>query len=281
MWNRLRDPKPDLAGKARQAGGARFAEGGRTIVLLGWLALLGSGGLTGVARAQESSEAAVAQYADAANFQTNGAFDLAIEGWQAFLEKFPQDPLAPKAAHYLGVCYMQRGEPDYAAAAEAFGKALETESYDLREESLANRGWCLYAAANQAEPPDPQALEASIKTFAELSKQHPKSNYLDRAYFYSGEAAYALGKTSTAIRLYERMLQLPEAEASPLRCDALYARGVAQQEAGEAAAAVSSYEQLIEVCDEETLRQDARLRMGDLLLQQKQPEQAEIGRASC
>lgn len=46
----------------------------------------------------KSDAAAVAIYADAANFQTNGAIDLAIGSWQEFLKKFPKDKLAPKAA---------------------------------------------------------------------------------------------------------------------------------------------------------------------------------------
>ena len=91
------------------------------------------------ARAQDpKSEAAMAAYADAANFQTGGAIDLAIEGWQSFLTKYPKHPMAADAAHYLGVCYMQQETPDYAAAATAFGRALQKPKYDLREESLAN-----------------------------------------------------------------------------------------------------------------------------------------------
>ncbi len=46
-------------------------------------------------------------YTDAANFQNNSAFDLAVDEWTRFLERFADDPLAPKAQHYLGVCQMQ------------------------------------------------------------------------------------------------------------------------------------------------------------------------------
>ena len=77
-------------------------------------------------KAQDTqSEAAMAAYADAANFQTGGAIDLAIDGWQSFLTKYPKHPMVADAAHYLGVCYMQQEVPDYSAAAKAFGKALQ------------------------------------------------------------------------------------------------------------------------------------------------------------
>ncbi|EMI58179.1 tetratricopeptide repeat protein, partial [Rhodopirellula sallentina] len=60
----------------------------------------------------KSDPAAMALYADAANFQTNGAVDLAIENWQQFLSRYPDHKLAPKVAHYLGVCYMQSDPPE-------------------------------------------------------------------------------------------------------------------------------------------------------------------------
>jgi TolA-binding protein len=73
----------------------------------------------------DKGEAAMAAYADAANFQTGGATNLAIDGWQSFLSKYPKHPMAADAAHYLGVCYMQLETPDYIAAAKAFGRALQ------------------------------------------------------------------------------------------------------------------------------------------------------------
>ena len=60
------------------------------------------------AGAVESTEESLAAYADAANFQTNGATELAIDAWNKFLKKYPDDDMASKAAHYLGVCHMQK-----------------------------------------------------------------------------------------------------------------------------------------------------------------------------
>src|SRR5262245_40581473 len=64
---------------------------------------------------KDSPPEAVALYADAANFQNNGAFELAVEEWGKFLTKFPKDPLTPKAQHYNGVCNLQLKKFDKAA----------------------------------------------------------------------------------------------------------------------------------------------------------------------
>ena len=240
-----------------------------------FVACSGWGLASGQEAGGESSEAAIAKYADAANFQTNGAMDLAIVGWQEFLQEYAKDPLAPKASHYLGVCFMQRDQPDYQAAADAFAKALQNKTYDLREESLANRGWCLYAASGQGVEPgearDEQLLRQTISTFQQLAKEFPKSNFLDQAYFYSGEAAYAMGDAKQAIAAYDRLLKMPKAADSPLRCDALYARGVAQEELEDYDGALQAYRDLLASCSEsdQELAQEVRVRVGDVLILKK------------
>ena len=93
---------------------------------------------------QASSRKAVGYYADAANFQNNGAFPLAIDEWKKLLKEFPKDPLASKSWHYLGVCYMQLEKPDYESAEKAFAEALKDAKLDVREESLLQLNWCLF-----------------------------------------------------------------------------------------------------------------------------------------
>lgn len=211
-----------------------------------------------------SDPAAMAIYADAANFQTNGAIDLAVEQWKEFLDKHPQHPLASKAAHYLGVCYMQSDPPELIEAAKSFGLALQDSKYELREESLSNRGWCFYAAAMAGEPTDKGLLQESLTAFEQLLRENPKSRYRDRAYFYSGESAYSLGKAKRAIESYSKLLQLDDAADSELRCDALYARGVAQEDIKDFDAAEKSYQQLLQSCADTDLVVDVLLRLGDL-----------------
>src|SRR5262245_36090804 len=61
-----------------------------------------------------SSEAAVRQYSDAAALYNRMVYDLAADEWGKFLEKFPNDPLAPKARHYLGICLLEQKKYDQA-----------------------------------------------------------------------------------------------------------------------------------------------------------------------
>ena len=218
----------------------------------------------------EPSEASMGAYADAANFQTGGAIELAIDGWKQFLRDYPDHPMASKAAHYLGVCHMQSESPDYAAASEAFGRALKDDAYDLREESLANAGWCWYASAGEGEDRDQARLKKSLQTFQTLREEFPKSRFLDRATFYCGEAAYGLGQPANAIEYYDELLAMPNVKESPLRCDALYARGVAQEDLDKFDDALATYKQLLSNCDQSDLATDVHLRLGDLAILRKE-----------
>ncbi len=219
---------------------------------------------------EEPSEASMAAYADAANFQTGGAIDLAIDGWNKFLKQYPKHTMAAEAAHFLGVCHMQKEAPDYVAASEAFERALKTKEYDLREESLANHGWCLYASSGEGEQRDAARLKRAIEVFQTLREENPKSRFLDRAIFYSGEAAYGLGESKRAIEFYDQLLAMPDAKDSPLRCDALYARGVAHEELDQFEEAFSSFKQLLSSCDRGELVTDVHLRIGDLLIMRRE-----------
>ncbi|MGB7346278.1 MAG: tetratricopeptide repeat protein [Pirellulaceae bacterium] len=219
--------------------------------------------------AKESSEESIAAYADAANFQTNGAFPLAIDAWNEFLKDYPDDDLASKAAHYLGVCYMQKESPDYVSAAKSFDKALQDKKFELREESLANQGWCWYASAGEGPDRDKDRLKSSITAYQKLQKEKPKSQFLDRAMFYSGEAAYGLGERKQAIDFYNKLLALPNAKDSPLRCDALYARGIAHEELDQFDKALASFQQLLSSCADDELVTDVHLRSGDVMIFRK------------
>ncbi|HEV3136324.1 MAG TPA: tetratricopeptide repeat protein, partial [Pirellulales bacterium] len=73
---------------------------------------------------QKSLPAAVRQFRDCAAFQDRGVYDLAADEWETFLKRFPQDPLAAKAHHYLGMCRLLLKQ--YDAAATAFKFTIET-----------------------------------------------------------------------------------------------------------------------------------------------------------
>ena len=228
----------------------------------------------GQAGAADSTEQSLAAYADAANFQTNGAIELAIDAWNKFLQDYPDDEMAPKAAHYLGVCHMQKESPDYLAASKAFTKALANKKYDLREESLANQGWCLYASAGEGRDRNKDLLRQTIEAFDTLRRENPASQFLDRAYFYSGEAAYGLGDQKQAIEYYDKFLALPAAKDSPLRCDTLYARGIAYEELNQFDQAIASFQQLLGSCKTADLVTDVHIRIGDAMILRKDFDRA-------
>jgi len=243
-------------------------------LLAGLAVAIGGVSSPGAAFADDVNEQAMAAYADAANFQTNGAIPLAIEAWQKYLKDFPEDTLVSKAAHYLGVCYMQQAEPDYVAAIDAFGRAVKDPKSDLREESLVNLGWCQFAAAGDGEQRDAERLKAALETFKTLIKEKPASKYIDRALFYGGESAYGLGDAKAAVSLYDRLLAMDLGKESSLKCDALYARGIASEDLKRLDDAAGSYRQLLEACKDGQLATDARIRLGDLSILQKKYDDA-------
>lgn len=252
----------------------------KTVSRLATVLLIHSMLFAGVSLGQED-DAAMAAYADAANFQTGGAIDLAVQAWNQFLKDHPDHELASQAQHYLGVCHMQSEAPDYDAASKAFGKALQNKTYKLREESLANRGWCLYssvgtASKSQLSQRDARKLKQTIQNFNVLRNEFPESRFLDRAIFYSGEAAFGMGQTRQAIDHYNDLLSMQKVKDSPLRCDALYARGVAHEGLENFDDAVASYRQLIDQCKDSKLITDVQLRLGDVQILRQEFDEAII-----
>ncbi len=87
----------------------------------------------------KSTPAAIRQYRDAVALQNQGVYDLASDEWESFLKKFPEDPLAAKARHYLGVCKLQVKKYDEAAA--AFLTVLKTwPNFELAEDTYLDLG---------------------------------------------------------------------------------------------------------------------------------------------
>ncbi|MEM9828663.1 MAG: tetratricopeptide repeat protein, partial [Planctomycetota bacterium] len=99
--------------------------------------------------------------------------------------------------------------------------------------------------------------------------EFPKTEFQGRAIFHQGEAFYALGKRKEAIEKYNRLLALPEIGDSPYRCDAYYARGVAQQELDRTEDAIASFRQMISACGDDDSVGDVAIRLGDLLIEQE------------
>jgi TolA-binding protein len=170
-------------------------------------ALLGAAwllfGLVPATRAQDkpeakSSPAAVQLYQDAASAQNGGSFEIAEEGWRKLLKDHPQDPLVPKAQHYLGVCLLQLKKPDQAAA--AFQAVIKNHpKFELLEDTLLNLASCQYS---QAAAGKTELYAAAGDTFASLIKQFPKSKFVPESRYFQGESRYAPGQKAESIAAY-------------------------------------------------------------------------------
>jgi TolA-binding protein len=225
-----------------------------------------------------SNPSAVNHYADAANFQNNGAFELAIEEWLKLLKDYPKDPLASKASHYLGVCYMQQSKPDYAAASAAFARALSDAKLDVRDESLINLGWCQFMQArsqvdNQAEAR--KLYEQARETLSEYIKTYAQGGSIDQALFFSGEIEYALGNPQKAIEFYEHLIDSKALVNSSWRSDAEYALGVALEQLKQDDRAGADYERFMKEHANHRLVGKVTLRLADLWLRTGKAAEAE------
>lgn len=241
--------------------------------LCAWLVvgcLLASTAVSATAQeaATKSTPESEAMYADAANFQNNGSFELAAEEWTKFLAKFPKDPLAAKAQHYLGVCELQQKKFDKAAA--AFALVIKNHpKFEMLEDAYLNLGWSQYSLGSA----DPKQLEAAIQTFAAMLKAYPKGKFSDQALYFQGEALYQTGKKPEAVVAYDTLIK--GFDKSNLRADALYALGVTQEELQKWAEAGQTYDQFLKEFPQSDLLTEVRMRKAETLLQNGDPAAAE------
>ncbi len=167
------------------------------------------------APAAQSSPAAQTMYADAANYQNNRAFDLAAEEWKRFLERFGDDPLAPKALHYRGVCLVQLKQ--YVEAVADF-QALLTKypQSELLEDTYLNLGWCQYSLAVAG---DQDRYAQAVETFNKLKSAFPAGKNVDQAIFFEAESLYALDRKKDAALSYGKLVtDYPDSKLAPMRC---------------------------------------------------------------
>lgn len=189
--------------------------------------------------ADGSSVAARAAYAAAAAFQNRGAWELAAEEWQAFLQAHPKDPLAVKARYYLGLCLAEDGRREQAA--DIFRQVLASTADAA---TLASARWELARLAFQAAEakPSPEAFAAAARSLAEFLERTPAHPQAADALFFLGEALWQSGARDEAIAAWSRFVR--EHDTAPRLPEALYALGVGQAETGrrdEAAATLARF----------------------------------------
>ncbi len=218
--------------------------------------------LAPAAKAQDSPQEAITKFADAANFQNNDAYDLALEEWTNFLAKFPKDPLSPKAQHYQGVCYLQLKKYDKAAL--AFAAVVKSHpKFEFIDDAYINLGWCRYSIAQAKQ--DPKAFQAAAATFAELLTKQPDSKHAAQALFFQGESLYLAGQLKACLQPYQTLLQ--KHKESELVCDAAYALGVAHEELKQYGQALKYYDQFLGQCKQDDLANEVLMRKAEMVLQ--------------
>ncbi len=241
----------------------RLALGAVLAAVVGWAGLI----WTEQGSAQEqpavgkSSPEATRLYQDAANAQKGESFEIAEEGWRKLLKDHPQDPLAAKAQHYLGVCLFQLKKPDQAA--EAFQAVIQNHpKFDLLEDTLLNLASCYYS---QAVGGKPEQYAAAADAFGNLIKQFPKSKHVADALYFQGESLYAQGKKAEAAASYDQLVK--EHPKSPRRADALYALGVAQEELSKFTDAGATYDAFQKEFATSPLATEVKMRKAETVLQ--------------
>ncbi len=219
--------------------------------------------------AATSSDAAILQYRGAVAFHNQKQYDFAVEDWERFLEKFPNDPLAPKARHYAGVCYLQLKQFDKAIA--AFEQVTSKQpKFEMLEASLTNLGLSYFEAAKAGKP---ELHAKAAATFETLLNQFPKSAQAPVALYYQAEALYNAGKRDEAIKSYQELV-----DKHPLatqRADALYALAVTLQELDKQDQAGAAYDTFLKEYSKHPLATEIAMRKGDVLLANKKYSEAE------
>jgi len=208
--------------------------------------------------AQESSIEAGNLYSEAQELQNTRQFDVAAKVWEDVFRRFPRDSRAARARHYAGVCRLQIG--DYEQAARHFETVSKIDDFEFAEEALLNLGWCQFTLGNQGQD---AMYPAAVTTLEESLSRFPKGKLADQTLFFIGEAKYAQGKKEEAIEAYERLVETQV--DSPLKCKALYAWGVAEEELGRFAAAGGLYDQFLAGCADSELATEVRMRKAETL----------------
>ena len=231
----------------------------------GWAA--GQSPTTGL-RATETFRSAVA-------LENRGLYDLAADEWAAMLAAHPHDPRAQQARLHRGVCLFALEQ--YAEAAGEFERLLvEGKSLDntLREQAQVNLGLAYYnLGRTSSESSREQAFAAALAAFASQLQQFSDGSLAPQAVFYQAEIAYSRGDLATAIVGYQDFVA--KYDEHPLRAQALYALGVAQQEAEQPAVAADTLQRFLFQYPDHAQVADAHLRFVESLFARAQSEQRE------
>jgi TolA-binding protein len=219
---------------------------------------------------EKRAERARELYADAANAQNNGAFELAVEMWSKLIKQFPEDALAPSAHHFLGICHLQKEKPEFELAINEFKVALQDPQLKQREESLVNLGWSLYQKSFQeGSDANPVALKEASKVLALVIDKYPDGSFQDKALFYAAEAESRMGHKEKAIGFYKQLAESKRFENSSVRPDALFGLGLTFEEMQQPQLAAENYESFLSKYPSHPIASSVRLRAAEVALQKE------------
>jgi TolA-binding protein len=207
-----------------------------------------------------TSEAARQQYAAAVALQNRELYDTAAQEWAAFLQKFPNDPRADRAQHYLGVCQYQ--DKKYPEAIASFEKVIrQYPKFELLETTHYSLALAHYS---QAQAGQPEAYDRAAAAFAALVTKFPKGQFAAEALYYQGESKFAGNQPAEAAALYARLVkEFPKSKLVP---DALYALGVAQQTQEKPADAAATFATFLQQFPQHRLGAEVMMRRGESLV---------------
>jgi len=235
-------------------------------VTIGLLAT--SSSAAGQAPAKSSPEA-LRIYGDAVGYQNGRVFDLAAEEYGKFLAKFPDDPLAPNARHYLGVCQRQLKELEKAIA--AFETVItKYPNFKLRQDAYLGLGSCQFNLGRA----DTKGMYAkAAATFSAMIKEFPTGKYADEAYYLWGESLYSLDQKKGAVAAYSKLAEdFPESKRRP---DGLYALGTTREELGKYPDAGKAYDLFLEEFPDHKFATEVRMRKAETIMQAGEVAEAE------
>jgi TolA-binding protein len=210
-----------------------------------------------------SSEAARRQFDGAVALHKGGAFDLAVDEWEKFLQKFPDDPLAPQAQFFAGVCYLSVKDKQFDKARDAFEKVIaKYPKFEQIDKAYFNLGLADY---NLAQAGRADLHSKAAEAFAQLIDRFPKSPQVPEALLYRGESLYALGNKAEALKAWSELAS--KYAGSSARARGLYNLGISQQELGKQADAGATFEAFLKDFPQHELATEVRMRKGDTLLE--------------
>jgi TolA-binding protein len=244
--------------------------------LSAWLVTLAFGAAS--CHAQDSiNKKALAYFANAADYQNAGAFELAAQEWEKLVAEFPKESQTSTAWHHLGICNLQQKEPNHQRAIEAFRQSLKDNKLELRSESLINLGWALLTESRKASTQaahKTELLKEARQCFGEYLKSFPEDAYSDQAIFYLGDIEHLTGNHRKAIAYFKQMLDDDRFSRSNLRPDALYALAVAYEDQKNSAEAGRWYQEFLTQYESHHLANEVAIRRAELLLKDNKAQEA-------